>query len=371
MANFNELQCPQGQYLLHRIPHDKSNTLRAWDAADEMLLQYVDEHYNNDCNLLILNDSFGALSCALHQHTLQSISDSLVAQLACKNNLQKNQLAALGLHSSIDDQIPCDLVIAKVPKNSRLFEFQLQQINYFQSQGITVVFAVMQKYLSRTFIGLAQQHLEGVEISRAEKKAKLLIGRNISSADKPRLSKARVMHDYDLTVYDTPNVFAAEKIDIGCRFLLNNFPTLDSAKKIIDLGCGNGALGLKALTCSQAQVSFVDESYHALAAAKLAVTHIKDGTERSTFCLSNSLTQFTGGTADVILCNPPFHQQQSIADTIARLMFADAAKALNEQGRLYVVANRHLNYHDILKRHFRHIKTYTNDAKFVVIEAQR
>ncbi len=83
------LDVPQGQFKLQRLPKRKNEILRAWDAADEYLLQYVFESISEEdvSNLLILNDSFGALAVALHRFTPTVISDSYLAQQATRFDL--------------------------------------------------------------------------------------------------------------------------------------------------------------------------------------------------------------------------------------------------------------------------------------------
>ena len=53
---------------LQRFPAtDDVNPLQAWEAADEYLLQQLDDTEIRG-PVLILNDAFGALSCALAEH---------------------------------------------------------------------------------------------------------------------------------------------------------------------------------------------------------------------------------------------------------------------------------------------------------------
>lgn len=61
---------------LQRFPAtDDVNPLQAWEAADEYLLQQLDDTEIRG-PVLILNDAFGALSCALAEHKPYSIGDS-------------------------------------------------------------------------------------------------------------------------------------------------------------------------------------------------------------------------------------------------------------------------------------------------------
>ena len=75
---------------LKRFPAtDDVNPLQAWEAADEYLLQQLDDTEIRG-PVLILNDAFGALSCALAEHKPYSIGDSYISELATRENLRLN-----------------------------------------------------------------------------------------------------------------------------------------------------------------------------------------------------------------------------------------------------------------------------------------
>ena len=75
---------------LQRFPAtDDVNPLQAWEAADEYLLQQLDDTEIRG-PVLILNDAFGALSCALAEHKPYSIGDSYISELATRENLRLN-----------------------------------------------------------------------------------------------------------------------------------------------------------------------------------------------------------------------------------------------------------------------------------------
>ena len=76
-----------------------------------------------------------------------------------------------------------------------------------------------------------------------------------------------------------------------------------------------------------------------------------------------------GKSVDIVLCNPPFHQQHAVTGHIASQMFTDAKRVLKQGGRLRIVANRHLGYADVLKRLFGNCQQLAADPKFVILEA--
>ena len=144
---------------------------------------------------------------------------------------------------------------------------------------------------------------------------------------------------------------------------------------VLDLGCGNGVLGLATLAQSKNNtVTFVDESFMAVESARLSVQHnLPDRLKDAVFVVDNCLDQHLKGKYykrfDHVLCNPPFHQQNTLTDHIAWQMFNDAKVCLRKGGKLWVVGNRHLGYHDKLKRVFGGVKTVASNRKFVILES--
>ena len=378
MNNANQLTSPFSTVQLERIPPDNSHTLRPWDAADEYLLQHIHEHYFHDqpdCQQpLILNDAFGALGVSLNSYSPILVNDSFVSQQAAQANLEtnfdSNNGQALQQLDSISPLTSAPLVILKLPKNTRYFEFQLHLLNHYLPAGTPVIIAAMVKYLSSNFFKLFEQHLANTSTTLAKKKARLLLGVTRGGYPQPMLAQARKQPEIDLTLFDTPNVFAAGKLDQGSRFFLQQFPDLSDIERAIDLGCGNGILGLHALHKNpQLKVSFVDESCHAIHAARCAVEELGES-NRAELQQNHCLQGFYNDSVDAVLCNPPFHQQQAVGIQIARQMFRDSARVLKSGGTLYIIGNRHLGYHVELKKYFKKVQTLASDKKFVLWAAQ-
>ncbi|SQC16378.1 23S rRNA (guanine-N-2-) -methyltransferase rlmG [Klebsiella pneumoniae] len=75
-------------FTLERFPPNaEEEALQAWEAADEYLLQQVNDV---DGLTLIFNDGFGALACALADRNPVSINDSFISELATRHNLRMN-----------------------------------------------------------------------------------------------------------------------------------------------------------------------------------------------------------------------------------------------------------------------------------------
>jgi len=121
----------------------------------------------------------------------------------------------------------------------------------------------------------------------------------------------------------------------------------------------------------QATVHFVDESFMAVASAQENFVRAFGATRAAIFHVGDGLESFSHASADLVLCNPPFHQQQAVGDQIAQRFFKQAHKVLKPSGEFWVVGNRHLSYHVTLKRLFGNAELVASNAKFVILKMVR
>ena len=116
-------------FTLKRFPPNaEEEALQAWEAADEYLLQQVNDV---DGLTLIFNDGFGALACALAERNPVSINDSFISELATRHNLRMNGIDEQSVRFQ-DSLSPLPaapaLVLIKVPKQLALLEQQLRAL---------------------------------------------------------------------------------------------------------------------------------------------------------------------------------------------------------------------------------------------------
>jgi len=372
------LTVAQGGFVLHRLPQRPRQLLRAWDAADEYLLAYLAENKPDaDARLLLVNDAFGALAVALNAYRTVAVSDSFLAHEATRINWRANGLpdGKLTLVDSLTTPEGFfDWVLVKVPKTLALLEDQLIRLRPCVRPGTQVLVAAMMKALPASVWGLLERLLGSTTTLLAKKKAKLIIvqpdlGKPIQKNPYPVIYS---LENTRFRIINQANVFSRDSLDIGTRFFLQQLPDGASARDIIDLGCGNGVVGLVAAQRNPiATVYFVDESYMAVASAQ-ANFHAAFGAQRKAeFIVGDGLTQFATGSVDLILCNPPFHQQHAMDDQIAVALFKGAKRVLRKGGQLWIVGNRHLAYHIQLRRIFGNCNLAAANAKFVVLWSKR
>ncbi len=369
-----------GRFALQRLPVSRDETLRAWDAADELLLAYVAAELlpsftrRAEQKILLVNDQFGALAVALHKYAPQSWSDSFLTYKATQMNLALNKLpdSVAYLPSTEEPQGDFDGVLLKVPKSLALLEDQLIRLKPHLLPQTRIIAAGMTRHIHTSTLQLFEKILGSTATSLARKKARLIFTRYEKTEPQPSPYPTSFYDKtWDIHLSNQAGVFAREKLDIGARFMLEQFQHLPQARQVIDLGCGNGVLGLVAQRQQpQAQLLFVDESYMAVASARENYQQAF-GHQLADFVVGDILDGLQKKAVDLILCNPPFHQQHVIDDQVAWEMFRQSHQQLAAGGELWVVGNRHLHYHSKLKRLFGRCQQIASHKKFVVLAATR
>jgi 16S rRNA (guanine1207-N2)-methyltransferase len=229
----------------------------------------------------------------------------------------------------------------------------------------------MVKNLSASVWQMMVRYIGATRPSKAVKKARLIYAQVAKDRIVP-VNPYPVCYPLENSRYQIcnhANIFSHKSLDIGTRFFLEHLPQDDKYQQVVDLGCGNGVVGLILSEKNpNAQLHFVDESFMAVASAKENFKQAVTMTNAS-FQAGDALTDFDAKSIDLILCNPPFHQQNTISGHIAMRMFEQSKKALKSSGELWVIGNRHLGYHISLKKFFSKVEVIVSNAKFVIIKA--
>ncbi|MFE4213932.1 methyltransferase [Streptomyces sp. NPDC056844] len=381
----NRLTTSQGEFDLARFPENPRDPFRAWDAADEYLLRRLEgaegsEPVRPSGTVAVVGDRWGALATVLAAHSPVQITDSYLTRRATEANLARNGAAPDAVRMlSVRDTPPerIDVLLVRVPKSLALLEDQLHRLAPAVHAGTVVIGTGMVKEIHTSTLKLFERIIGPTRTSLAVKKARLIFctpDPALPRTPSPWPRRYELPDDVGVvsgrTVTNHAGIFCAERLDIGTRFFLKHLPRRTGPDRVVDLGCGNGVLGTAAaLANPDAAVTFVDESYQAVASAE-ATFHDNAGADaKAEFVVGDGTADIPRAGVDLVLCNPPFHSHQAVTDATARNMFAGAHAALRQGGELWVVGNRHLAYHTQLRRIFGSCVTVAGDPKFVVLRA--
>lgn len=168
-----------------------------------------------------------------------------------------------------------------------------------------------------------------------------------------------------------PGIFAWDRIDPASALLVEQLPA-DLAGVGADLGSGFGYLSAEVLArCpGVTALDLYEAEGRALALARANLAAL--GKPAALNYHWHDVTAGIEGRYDFIVTNPPFHTP-SRADRpdIGQRFIAVAAEALRPGGRMWLVANRHLPYEQILNESFGQVRVAAERDGFKLIEATK
>jgi 16S rRNA G1207 methylase RsmC len=132
-----------------------------------------------------------------------------------------------------------------------------------------------------------------------------------------------------------PGTFSHRELDLGAR-ALTECMTIEAGDRVVDFGCGSGAVGLAAaLRAPDVVIHAVDSNMRAIRSVEAGA--VLNGLEsRVTTRLAADGSVNEPGTYDVFLGNPPYYSHYAIAE-----LFLQAAKrSLKPGGRVSLVAKK-------------------------------
>ncbi len=352
-------------YQLDRYPHTDQKSLQAWCSADELLLQWADEHHGKTA---IYGDAFGALAVCLSGREPVSV---LVAQSQHKA-LRMNALTN-GCEQKLSNiafplgPLPAQYqsVLMRIPKSLDLFELYLQQASAHLAPGGGIACGFMIKYFTSGLVEIAEKYFEQVQQSQAQRKARLLILSSPRVRDNEPLVHA-VQAPWGQMLRQHYGVFSSGHVDYASQFLIENLTVAPHELQVLDLASGNGVLAAAVLQSNpDARLTLIDDSWLAIQSSML---NIPDSAAQ--FVWDDTLGQLRRQAFDLIITNPPFHFGHETNIEVSLNLFVQASQCLRPGGRLVIVANRHLNYATHLQRMFRSVSVLNENEKFVIYESR-
>jgi 16S rRNA (guanine1207-N2)-methyltransferase len=169
-----------------------------------------------------------------------------------------------------------------------------------------------------------------------------------------------------------PGLFAWDRIDRASALLATHLPA-DLHGRVADLGAGYGYLASQVVARCHgvSAIDLYEAEARALEPARINLARAQRESRRDVAMAVHwhDVTRGLSRRYDAIVSNPPFHQGRADLPELGRAFITTAAEALQADGRLFMVANRHLPYEAILAARFRDVRTLVMQEGFKVIEA--
>lgn len=138
--------------------------------------------------------------------------------------------------------------------------------------------------------------------------------------------------DQPFSFYTDNGVFSKNKLDYGTRFLLEILSLEDIGKKVLDVGCGYGPIGIFISRVFHSSVDMIDVNRRAI---HLCQMNIKENDVDCHAFLSNCYED-VHDTYDTIITNPPIRAGKKIVYEIVM----HAVDYLKKEGTLYIVIRK-------------------------------
>ncbi|WP_315900897.1 methyltransferase [Microbacterium esteraromaticum] len=252
---------------LRRFPDVEAPNLQAWDATDELLVDWArTAGIAGDC-IAVIGDEYGAITLALTDAGLHGIrvhQDLVTGRRALANNARAlgSDPGAFTTHE-LDETLlrGAQLVLVQLPKSLAALDEIADAVARWAAPEVVLVAGGRVKHMTLTQNDVLARHFTSVHPQRATRKSRLLVASSPSSpppsppsppAEKPLPVPETTTHvvshtadgfspvEFTLCAYG--GAFAGSKLDIGTRALLDAMPTLSAGYRVQGSAVGRSQL---------------------------------------------------------------------------------------------------------------------------------
>ncbi|MBF6171197.1 class I SAM-dependent methyltransferase [Nocardia blacklockiae] len=365
---------------LRRYPDVEAVNLYAVDAADRLILDVAADALAEAGGerVVVIDDGYGALTLgAVTAHGLSGVrvhQDLLTGELALANNARALGLADRYTTHELGRRLLADarVVLLRLPRALSGLAEIADAIARYADPKVQVFAGARDKYLTPAMNDVLAESFGYVRASRGRQKSRMLLARDPKPLGSPPFPVRKQLDEVGLEVVAHGAAFSGPRLDIGTRFLLDHVRRMKpDARDAIDLGCGTGILAV-ALAKARPQVSVVGTDQSAAAVASARATAVANGVaDRVRVLRDDAMTGVAGNSADLVLCNPPFHVGAAVHTGSAIKMFSETGRVLRPGGELWTVYNSHLNYRGVMERLVGKTDVVGRNRKFTVTRSVR
>ena len=361
-----------------------------WDSISpsiSLLAKHIDIPSNSE--VLILGCGHGALATALaktaQDSQFQLMDQNFIAlEMSRKTiecNLIKNVIVSDKISLLPEKTKHFDLVVLDLPKGRRLAQRWLVEAFTVLRPNGKLYLAGSNKQGIRAVMKDAQALFGNVSIldyKKGNRLAQLIrpvnIKPQVSWAYKPGIAPDTWVHlvvdspQGHFELASLPGIFSYDRLDPGTGLLLSCLSGVTN-QCILDLGCGYGILGLASLADGADWVDMVDSNLLAVAAAGKNLNAL--GFSNAEAIPNDVLSNITWKLYDLIVSNPPFHSGREVNYQITNAFIQQSYEALNDAGRMLIVANQFIRYDRAMSKIFGDVSLIAKDGRYQVWQATK
>ncbi|SHG24894.1 16S rRNA (guanine1207-N2)-methyltransferase [Microbulbifer donghaiensis] len=166
-------------------------------------------------------------------------------------------------------------------------------------------------------------------------------------------------------LYSKPGLFGWNKIDRGSALLAEQFSQClpSDGAHVVDLGCGYGYLSTQLAAQGNYHFTATDNNAAALIACR---ENFADRNLDGAVVPSDAGAELETNIADLLICNPPFHQGFQVEGDLTDRFLRQSARLLKNSGYALFVVNEFIPLARKGRDHFATVEQLANEQGFCV-----
>lgn len=354
--------------------------LYAVDAADRLILDTAADALATagSGEVAVIGDAYGALTLGVTvRHGLAGLrvhQDLITGEAALAANAKTIGLTDRYTTHALDADLltGARVVLMRLPRMLSGVAEIAEAIARYAADDVVVFAGGRDKYLTPAMNEVLAESFAQVRASRGRQKSRVLMVSEPLPVGESRFPVREHVIEIDGDVVAFGAAFSGSRLDIGTRFLLEHMDRMKpDARDAVDLGCGTGILAV-ALAKSRPHIRVVGTDQSAAAVASARATAEANGVaDRVTVVRDDAMSSAADNSADLVLCNPPFHVGAAVHTGSAIKMFVETGRVLRPGGELWTVYNSHLNYRGVVERMVGRTDVIGRNQKFTVTRSVR